>query len=313
MDNPRISVIIPAYNRGHLIGRAITCALQQTFKSIEVLVVDDASTDETAELVRAFGDSRVKLLRHDRNRGAANARNSGVMASAGEWIAFLDSDDEWHPRKLELQLQGLDRYPTKVSGSVTGYRLLDARVGKERVLRPTDNLATHAAQVWGCSLSPGSTLMVSREDFLATGYFDTSLRRLEDWEWMMRFTRHHSLCVLPDPLVTIHKSNNPSSADVISSVAILRTRHRDYWYDRSWIEGRKFDSTLFVEEAAGAFYDRNGRRAAELVIRAIITYPFRRFDFYAMLMQRTFSSFQRLAQRLFRLGSRQYRARESRP
>jgi len=99
---PRISVIIPSYNRANTIGRAIQSALSQSYQDFEIIVIDDGSTDHTEEVIRSFQDSRIRYIRHNRNRGGSAARNTGIHAARGEYIAFLDSDDEWLPQKLEL-------------------------------------------------------------------------------------------------------------------------------------------------------------------------------------------------------------------
>ena len=106
MSEPRVSVVIPAYRRDDVLGRAIDSALAQTV-DVEVLVVDDGSEDDTAAVVAAYGD-RVRYLVHDRNRGVSAARNTGVAAANGEYVAFLDSDDEWLPRKLAAQLDRIE-------------------------------------------------------------------------------------------------------------------------------------------------------------------------------------------------------------
>src|SRR5215469_10447854 len=106
-----ISVIIPLYNRRDEIGRAIASALGQSRAPDEVIVVDDASRDGSAETVAALGDNRIRLMRHERNRGAAAARNTGIAAAQGDWIALLDSDDEWEPEKLAQQVEMLCAAP----------------------------------------------------------------------------------------------------------------------------------------------------------------------------------------------------------
>lgn len=104
-----VSVVIPTYNRAHLIGRAIESVLDQTYPHVEVIVVDDGSTDNTREVVESY-DPRVRYIRQA-NAGAATARNTGLRVARGEFLALLDSDDEWFPWKLEAQLRVLDRYP----------------------------------------------------------------------------------------------------------------------------------------------------------------------------------------------------------
>lgn len=101
---PKVSVIIAAYNRAHLIGRALRTVLEQTYNDFEVIIVDDASTDNTENVIKSFDDARIKYIRHDKNKGAAAAWNTGIRASKGEYIAFQDSDDEWAEDKLEKQM-----------------------------------------------------------------------------------------------------------------------------------------------------------------------------------------------------------------
>jgi glycosyltransferase involved in cell wall biosynthesis len=108
---PAISVIIPTFNRAHFVGDAIRSILHQTFPDFELLVVDDGSTDGTADLVRAIKDVRVKLISHDRNRGIPAARNTGLDHARGHFIAWLDSDDVSRPTRLEEQLHYLYRHP----------------------------------------------------------------------------------------------------------------------------------------------------------------------------------------------------------
>lgn len=107
-NNPKVSVIIPTYNRAHLIGRAIKSVLNQTYKDFEIIIVDDGSTDKTEEVVKDFKDERVRYIRREKNKGGSAARNTGIKAARGEYIAFQDSDDEWLPEKLEKQMKAFE-------------------------------------------------------------------------------------------------------------------------------------------------------------------------------------------------------------
>jgi glycosyltransferase involved in cell wall biosynthesis len=109
MGRPRVSVVIPTYNRATLLVEAVQSALAQTFGDVEVIIADDGSTDGSAELVAALGDERVELLRLDHSGMPAVARNAAFSRSRGEFVAFLDSDDVWFPEKLERQVAVLDR------------------------------------------------------------------------------------------------------------------------------------------------------------------------------------------------------------
>ena len=108
---PRVSVIVPVFNRAGSIPRALESVAAQTFQDYEIIVVDDGSTDGSADVVERLGLARVRLIRSPQNRGAAAARNIGISAASGQWIAFLDSDDFWAPDKLAHQLAALEGAP----------------------------------------------------------------------------------------------------------------------------------------------------------------------------------------------------------
>ena len=105
MHNGKVSVIIPTYNRADTIKRSIDSVLMQTYGDLEIIVVDDGSTDHTEQIVREYTDSRVRYIRTDGRYGANHARNIGIENAGGEFIAFQDSDDEWHSDKLEKQMR----------------------------------------------------------------------------------------------------------------------------------------------------------------------------------------------------------------
>ena len=109
MQKDTIDVIIPCYNRAETIGHAVQSALNQTVPAQRIIVVDDGSSDESGEIAAAT-HNKVTVIKQ-KNRGAAAARNRGIQESQAEWIAFLDSDDEWHPEKLEKQLHAADQFP----------------------------------------------------------------------------------------------------------------------------------------------------------------------------------------------------------
>ena len=102
---PKVSVVIPTYNRPEFLGAAISSVLNQTFQDWELLVVDDASENDTEEVVDGFGDHRLRWFRHEKRIGGSAARNTGIVNSVGAYVAFLDDDDEWLPDKLRLQVE----------------------------------------------------------------------------------------------------------------------------------------------------------------------------------------------------------------
>ena len=158
---PTVSIILPTYNRVGSVQAAIHSVLAQTYIDYELIVVDDGSTDETASHVREIADPRLIYVLHPQNKGAAAARNTGMRMARGDYIAFLDSDDTWHPQKLEVQVEFLKNSPDQVGGCVTSYRLVfeDHSVIREIAMEPS----FYEQSLKGCNLSPGSTLLFEKE------------------------------------------------------------------------------------------------------------------------------------------------------
>jgi len=279
------SVIIPAYNRRGTLCRALASVLAQTDPPHEVIVVDDASSDDTAAAVATFADRRIRVIRHERRLGAAAARNTGARAARGRWIAFLDSDDEWMPQKLAQQLTVVEAASPHAHASVTGYVIVDTRNRNEAAFQPPPAI-TIDDLAFGCAYSPGSTLVVTSDTFAAVGEFDTTLARLEDWDWLIRLTQRDPLVGVPGTLARIHKSGNPPSQDVALSVARLGDKHGPYFRRRSWRAGQAFRSTLLIERAASMHYEGKTLRSIGFTLQALVAWPWRGTSFYVNLGRR---------------------------
>jgi glycosyltransferase involved in cell wall biosynthesis len=216
MTEPRVSVVIPAYERADVVGRAIDSALAQTVTDIEVVVVDDGSTDDTAAAVDGYEDERVRLLVHETNRGVSAARNTGVDAATGEYVAFLDSDDEWLPRKLDRQLSTLAARGDGWVGAYCDVRTAGLSVAGRLAALVSDRLfRSTAAREGGRELaesllsmqvfmSPGSTLLVERAVLDRTDGFDEGLSIYEDWDLVLRVLALGQIAYVDDPLVVTH-------------------------------------------------------------------------------------------------------------
>ncbi|MDG5814245.1 glycosyltransferase family A protein [Chitinispirillales bacterium ANBcel5] len=180
---PRISVIIPVYNRAKLISRAVDSVLKQSYKDFELIVVDDGSSDDTLKQLRDY--KSVTVLSLDTNSGVSAARNFGVAHSCGEWIAFLDSDDEWKPEKLKEQLEWSDQHK-----SCTIFQSQELWVRKGVRVNPPRSHLKRDGDLFGvslhrCMISP-SCVMIKRTLFDAHGGFDETLRACEDYDLWLR-------------------------------------------------------------------------------------------------------------------------------
>jgi glycosyltransferase involved in cell wall biosynthesis len=181
-----VTVIIPAYNQASYLGQAVQSALAQTHRDLEVIVVDDGSTDDTALVAQAFADTRVRYI-YQENRGLSSARNAGLREASGVFISFLDSDDQFLPHKLELLLAELERHPE--AGLAAGQAIPVDQDGQPIGKVFDKGLPAERAQwLLGNPLHVGSVLL-RREWQERVGFFDESLRSYEDWDLWLRLAR----------------------------------------------------------------------------------------------------------------------------
>lgn len=253
-----VSVVIPVFNRQELLLRAVRSVLAQTVRDFELIVVDDGSSEPIAEAVTKLSPDAV-YLRHKHNRGAAAARNAGIARASGHYIAFLDSDDEWHPEKLERQLAFMRRH-SECRASCTGFALVDEELARTKRTPPAmtdlDDL------LWGCRISPGSTLMVERSLFDLAGPHDETLRRLEDWDWLLVAARHTPILGLADILVSVRHDRyaHVDDAHFIAAVKQMERHARAGRYGLSRRQLMILLSALQYELAALSY--RKGRYGA---------------------------------------------------
>jgi glycosyltransferase involved in cell wall biosynthesis len=277
-----ITVVIPAFNRAHLIATAIESVLKQDRSDhvMDIIVVDDGSTDDLAGALRPFG-AQVTCIRHLNNSGAAAARNTGVAAARGEYIACLDSDDEWLPGKLQKQLTLMRQRQWALS--CTAYYL--CRAGAAEIISPRlkSGMLALSDLVWGCFVSPGSTLMFERRLFEEVGPFDTGLRRLEDWDWLLRCAGKHDLAFISEPLARIHVAMNATAAGVLGSIEILRGKHAAALAAR---DRRHFEAALELETAAAFYRTGEWQKALPALLRSVARSPLRHPALMAVLHNR---------------------------
>lgn len=250
--SPVVSVVIPMFNRAATIRRAVDSALAQSFRDIEVIVVDDASSDESVANVAAIDDSRLRLLRRERNGGASAARNAGVAASRGSLVAFLDSDDEWFPRKLEIQVAALNAAPSHAGVSCTGVEmhLLDHAVIRLQPLEDSIDWTRRLAM--DCNLSPGTTQLTRRAVFDAIGPLDEALPRFEDWDWLIRYTRTGSIVAVREPLARVYNRRARLGEVVERSAELLLAKHRDVFRALAPADRRKAVGDIWLQ-AVGTY------------------------------------------------------------
>jgi len=235
-----VSVIIPTYNRAHLVGRAIQSVLAQTFTQFEILVIDDCSNDDTERVVSEISDDRITYIRHTENRGGSTARNTGVTASRGQFVAFLDSDDTWHPEKIAKQLDLFEKSGDEVGVIYTGFNINNS-VGKTMdVHRPQARGNIFRQLLCANCVGTTSTVMIRRICIDKVGGFDETLPSCQDWDLWLRLARHFKYDFVPEPLVNYLEA--PTAERITGNVSAMLEGHSSVL--------RKFNSDIATLSAS---------------------------------------------------------------
>jgi len=271
-NTPLVSVVVPAYNAAPFIGAALDSALAQTYRPIEILVADDGSTDATAEVVKGYGPP-VRYLREE-NKGPAGARNLGLRHAQGEFIAFLDADDLWHPRKLELQVPQLLKRPTVglCACWLEGFRdAAEVRwkdLNGEVVAEPV----THRQIVLRNQFST-PTILARAEAVRQAGSFDETLFGPEDWDFWRRIMQHWEAVRLKVVLAAFRVRDVSVSSNAArmleNNLRVLRKTFADNpglpWHCR-----QRARSYLHLDASWTYLNESAGKAAAEFAISLVL-------------------------------------------
>ena len=237
-----VSVVIPVYNRENTIKKAVDSVLCQTYSNLEVIIVDDGSTDRTVKIISEYDDERIKVICQRERGGANKARNIGIANSKGEYIAFQDSDDEWLPDKLRIQIEQMETqgymacysaYNLYENGVILTVPFYYSNIDKYQTnLRET--LMKHNA-------IGTPTIMIRREVLKLIGdeYFDERMPRLQDYDFVIRVVQCVKIGYVSRPLVNAFKTSNSISTDRIAlykAISYLIIKHKDFLDVRQFLE-----------------------------------------------------------------------------
>jgi glycosyltransferase involved in cell wall biosynthesis len=272
-----VSVIIPTYNYARYVRQAVDSALAQSYPDREIIVVDDGSTDNTRQVLQDYGDKIAYI--YQANQGLSAARNTGIRAARGDFIALLDSDDLWHPRKLELQVDCLTRHPE------IGLLATEQFTDRGEDWPPLGDDPARACpleltldEVVGKARFGPSSAVIRRRCFDVVGFFDPGLRCVEDRDMWVRLASRFGLAKLPLPLMWYRV--HPSS---LSSKSALMEQHELRVLNKLFAEipalrGRRlFRRKTFGQAAfaAGQLYRDGGQkwRAVHRILKSIWLWP----------------------------------------
>jgi hypothetical protein len=222
-----ISVVIPTHNRSSWLALCLRSVLSQLDVDPEIIVVDDGSTDNTAEMVGALVDRRVRLIRHETPHGVSTTRNHGAAEASGEWLAFIDDDDLWAPWKLARQIRAARE--ASRAWVYTGSVIVDDSL---RVLHgappPPPDEVQRLIPARNVIPGGGSNVVVLREAFERLGPFSPQLKNVEDWEMWIRLAKHGPPAWVPEPLVAYRVHSVNASLDIhaiLTGISLIERWH----------------------------------------------------------------------------------------
>lgn len=234
----RISIILPTYNRAHIITNAVKSVLAQSISDWELLIIDDGSVDNTQAVIKTYldRDGRIKYWFKE-NGGVSSARNCGMKMAKGEYIAFLDSDDTWTSEKLEKQLSVFNT-DLEYGLVYTGIRFIDTHTGKDRLKYATEAGYVATEEVAYNLIGGPSRVMIKTRCITECGDFDEQFLALEDWDMWIRITQKFKVGVVADACVNYIEHSDSLTYDVeknISGYKLLWQKH--HILERgSWIQ-----------------------------------------------------------------------------
>lgn len=230
-EKPLISVVIPTCNRPESLKRAIKSVLHQTYKNLEIIVIDDASTENYQKIIKCFDKKIVTYIKNKTRKGGAYSRNIGIKKTKGKFIAFLDDDDEWMPKKLEKQMAVFNDPNV---GLAVCYSI-DKRFDGIRISKPPKD-ADYTYLLKSFNLSSTSSYMVKKEVLDKVGYFDVDLPSAQEYDLALRITEYYSVETVPEVLMIQNASKGQIS--------------------ENW--GKKIRGVLAIYSKYGAEYKRLG-------------------------------------------------------
>ncbi len=273
---PRVSVVIPAFNAVKTLEATVNSVLAQTVREIEIIVVDDGSTDGTLKLASSFRDDRLRAV-HQQNAGVSAARNVGLRSATGDYVAFLDSDDLWLPEKLAKQLALIESDRT-ISAVQSGVFFVDDDLNVLSVRRCTDTGDAFRESLLFRNLPAfPSTLLVNREQLLRLGGFDESLVILEDWDLAVRLSRKGFRSIEePLGLYRVHAGNRSRNVDlhVAPGFSVLKRVFDDQELPFELRRFRRRAYAAFFRMLAGGYANRQDvKNAIRWGVRAVTMHP----------------------------------------
>lgn len=230
MEKDMISVVIPTYNRAKTIKRAIDSVLNQTYSNIEIIIVDDSSTDNTSEIIGDYNNEKIKYHKLEKNSGACAARNIGIQMASGKYIAFQDSDDEWVKEKLEKQIKTLKKTNTKVTFCALNYMQDGKKTGKKIPDIDVNKFKNMTKELLKENFISTQTILGEKSVFDEIK-FDEALPRFQDWDLAIRISKLYKISYLDEALVNLYIQKDSITKSPQKKVKAFEIMYKKYYKD----------------------------------------------------------------------------------
>ncbi len=275
---PKVSIIIPTYNRQSYLSGVIKSVLDQTFDDFEVVLIDDGSTDQTKEVVEKYINTQPDKIKYfyQGNKGPSAARNNGIKQASGEYIAFLDDDDEWLPDKLKYQIDGFSQNQN-IGLVYTDYYIIVEGSSAPHIHHCEEfNRARFETMFYIKNLISTPTIMVRKKCFEKAGLFDENLDVAEDWDMWLRLFRRYDFLRIPQPLVKVNVNAISQSSDGDKNLA-NDLKFLDKIFSEPGIKSKalKAKSYSYRYYKAAIAYRENGniKKMRNAILKSIMLYP----------------------------------------
>ena len=254
-----VSIIIPTYNRAYILGRAVRSVFEQSYENLEVLIVDDGSTDNTSDIIRDFKDSRLRFFHDSQNKGRAYALNIGIRNSKGNFLAILDSDDEYLPQKIKKSLIILENSLINFDLVASNYYVIKRDKSKTLGIKKPYQKKR---------IFPSSSSWVLKKGvFEKIGFFDERLLLTQDVDFFHRFLKKFDFHLIDEPLLNIYQMKDGAFSDMNKVIEIRK----------KYMENLKNDKPIYAQHLSylGKDYLRVGqnKNARECFLKAFYAYP----------------------------------------
>ncbi len=272
---PKVSIVIPTHNRADLLRSAIASVMEQSYKDWELIVIDDNSTDHTYKIVNCVNDRRVRYFRNTGKSGPSVARNIGMSKATGEYIAFLDDDDIWLPKKLEKQVAVLEKSTKKVCGIYSNRSLIDKNTGKIISKKPDVEKFSGSLLKQLIIKNPihTSTFVFRKECISKIGYFDESMRYSEDRDFWIRLSMNWNIKYIDEPLIkAFYHGNSHLSTNLEGQIKGREKIIKKY--DHLIRQNRKNWSKLYICQGAEYCQMKLMKKGRKNLLKGILIYPF---------------------------------------